>query len=155
MKNDHAYHECEYIDKPSPCESDELDILADKEPSLADEMSSLSMLPPNQLEAGLHIILDDLQKWQKVNPLRALQETIRISLALNAELLKAHSPALLTAASERSFPIVGEKNQPVSKSEERLQAMVLKLQESSVRLSLANVRVRDEIKRRGEDFRDL
>lgn len=117
--------------------------------SLSDEMLELSQAPHDEMQAGVTYLFDKLAKLQKEHPLMALKDTIHLNQCINSELLKAHAPALLAASTERSdhYAQTGQL-MPVSKAEEKMIAMTIKLQEASVRLSLANVKVADEIERR-------
>ncbi len=117
--------------------------------SIADDILEICQLPTAEMEAAITIIFDQLASLQKHDPLQALLETIRVNQALNMELLKAHSPVLIAAAMDRADTHTSTgKLKPVSPAEEKMLGMTTKLQEASVRLSLANAKVSDEIQRR-------
>ncbi len=118
-------------------------------PAIGDEILELCQQPANEMEAGITYLFDKLNALQKNNPLAALRESIYLNQSINAELLKAYTPALVAAATERAdhFARTGQLT-PFSKAEEKLLGMMMKLQEGAIRLSLANVKVSDEIQRR-------
>lgn len=113
------------------------------------DVASLATLPDALFEAGVHLAIDELHEHSLANPLEALGGLLGLMQGLNAELIKAYAPPIITNAQDAATAAMA-KQAPVVVTKEQGRAItsMLRIQESMVKLAAARVKVADEQARR-------
>ena len=134
--------------KPVPEKSQCRD-LAETSGDLTVDVASLATMPDALFEAGVHLAMDELHEQSRVHPLNALGGILDLMVGLNAELIKAYAPPVITSAQTAATEAFAtQKPVIVSKEQARAVTALLRVQESLVKLGAARVKVADEQARR-------
>ena len=116
------------------------------------DVAKFAALPDTKFEAAVHKHLDALTSYSRNEPLEALAATLDLMQGLNAELLKAIAPAVVSRTQDAAAE-AQTTGTPIVITREHVRAMqsLARIQESTIKIGVARVKVHDEQARRWND----
>ena len=122
---------------------------AAQQPEIVIDIAAIAALPDAQLEAGVHLALDQVMERAQEDPLDALGATLQVMQALNAELVKAYAPSVISNAQNAAAEAQATgKAIRTTREQSRAVTTLMRLEETMVKLGVARTKVRDEKVRR-------